>query len=161
MAARRASQVQDAEAVHEHHDPKAEVRLEDEPTTDAWSLSGDGDEVFSLAASPQKHPDFWVKNMAAASGLYQWTKTYDGFAADFDGNGYKDVFYSRHGTIKPRLALNDGSRFTNAPTSAFGSVDRHGCDQGGQVSEGGCPAQIGFRPRTDHRPEPKEDVERE
>ena len=130
MAERRASQAQDAEAVHEHHDPKAEVVLEDEPSGDAWSLSGDEAAALSLAASPKKHPDFWVKDMAAASGLYQWTKTYSGFASDFDGNGYKDVFYSRHGTIKPRLALNDGSRFDNAPTSAFGAVDRHGCDKG-------------------------------
>ena len=136
MAERRASQAQDAEADHEHHDPDAEVAVEDEPVTDAWSLSGDEAETFSLAASPQKHPDFWVKDMAAASGLYQWTKTYAGFAADFDGNGYKDVFYSRHGTIKPRLALNKGGSFSNAPTSAFGSVDRHGCDKGDLDGDG-------------------------
>ena len=130
LAERRQSQRLGADHDHEHHDPAAEVRVEDEAGGSAWSISGDGDEAWSLASSPIKHPAFWVKNMAAASGLAQWTKTYDGFAADFDGNGFKDVFYSRHGTIKPRLAMNQGGRFTNAPTSAFGSVDRHGCDNG-------------------------------
>ncbi|MGD8486344.1 MAG: VCBS repeat-containing protein [Chloroflexota bacterium] len=130
MAARRQSQLNEANYVHEHHDPRKEVQLADEPAANAWSVSGDGDEVWSLASTPSKHPDFWVKDMARASGLAQWTMTFDGFAADIDGNGYRDVFYSRHGTIKPRLALNQGGRFSNAPTSAFGSVDRHGCDQG-------------------------------
>ncbi len=69
--------------------------------------------------------------MSAASGLGEWTRTYDGFAADLDGNGYKDVFYSRHGGVMPRLALNGPDGFHDAPAdSAFSLVDRHGCDQG-------------------------------
>ncbi|HKZ91038.1 MAG TPA: VCBS repeat-containing protein, partial [Candidatus Limnocylindrales bacterium] len=65
---------------------------------------------------------------AGPSGLAQWTLTFDGFAADFDGNGYRDVFYSRHGNQAPRLAMNGPGGFLDAPTDAFSPVDRHGCD---------------------------------
>jgi hypothetical protein len=136
IAARRASQNQDPNYPHEHHDTTAEVKVEDEPVGDAFSIAGDAAETLALASTPIKHPDFWVKDMAAASGLKQWTKTYDGFAADFDGNGYKDIFYSRHGTILPRLAMNRGGTFSNAGTSAFSSVDRHGCDHGDLDGDG-------------------------
>jgi hypothetical protein len=136
MAARRASQLQDSNYPHEEHESTREVQVEGERAGDAFSIAGDGAEVLELASSPIKHPDFWVKDMAAASGLKQWTKTYDGFAADFDGNGFKDVFYSRHGTILPRLALNDRGAFSNAGSGAFSSVDRHGCDHGDVDGDG-------------------------
>lgn len=101
----------------------------------AFSLAGDGGRVVTLA-KPVEDPGFYVEDMARAAGLRQWTKTYDGFAADFDGNGWRDVFYSRHGTINPRLAMNGPNGFSNAPTSAFGSVDRHGCDKGDVDNDG-------------------------
>ena len=127
---RRQTQFLDWEYLHEHHDPDAEVGLEDAPGPGGASIAGDGGVPISIAAAPRAHPRFRVKDMAKAAGLKQWTETYDGFAADIDGNGYKDVFYSRHGGIRPRLALNSRGRFSNAPTSAFGSIDRHGCDRG-------------------------------
>lgn len=130
IAARRASQKRDANYVHEHHDATAEVKVQGEPTTDAFSVAGDSGGILSLASSPIAHPAFFVRDMASASGLRQKTKTYDGFAADFDGNGYKDIFYSRHGTILPRLAMNSGGTFTDAGNTAFSAVDRHGCDKG-------------------------------
>ncbi|MFN2169010.1 MAG: FG-GAP repeat domain-containing protein, partial [Anaerolineae bacterium] len=131
IAARRASQKQDNDYVHEHHDPSTDIKVKEDVGGDAaFSIATDAQEVIALASSPIRHPAFYVKDMAKASGLSQWTKTYDGFAADFDGNGYKDVFYSRHGTIMPRLAMNDRGKFTNTNTSAFSSVDRHGCATG-------------------------------
>lgn len=71
---------------------------------------------------------FRVRDVAAATGLAQTTTTYGGFATDLDGNGYRDVFYSRHGGLRPRLAMNEGGSFSNASTEAFSSLDRHGCD---------------------------------
>ena len=136
MAARRASQKQDANYVHEHHDTSASVTIPGESNRGAFSVAGDQAETLALASTPRKHPAFHVKDMAAASGLRRWTKTYDGFAADLDGNGYQDVFYSRHGTVVPRLAMNQGGTFSNAPSSAFSSVDRHGCDQGDVDGDG-------------------------
>jgi hypothetical protein len=62
--------------------------------------------------------------------------TFDGFAADFDGNGYRDVFYSRHGNQMPRLAMNNGGTFSDAPTDAFSPVDRHGCDSADVDNDG-------------------------
>ena len=71
---------------------------------------------------------FTVRDVAGESGLAQWTLTYDGFAADLDGNGYRDVFFSRHGNQRPRLAMNGPAGFSDAPGDAFSIVDRHGCD---------------------------------
>ena len=137
IAARRASQRIDQNHTHEHHDVSTDIQVEDEAGSgDAFSISGGADEAVSLAASPIKHPAFWTKDMAKASGLYKWTKTYDGFASDFDGNGYKDVFYSRHGVVMPRLAMNNKGNFKSAGTSAFSSVDRHGCDKGDLDGDG-------------------------
>jgi hypothetical protein len=71
---------------------------------------------------------FYLQDVAAQTGLAQWTPTFGGFSADFDDNGYRDVFYSRHGDLLPRLAMNGPSGFVDAPTDAFSVVDRHGCD---------------------------------
>jgi hypothetical protein len=78
--------------------------------------------------SPVTPRGFLVRDMAAPSGLQQTTKTHRGFAADLDGNGYRDVFIGRHGGAPPRLALNGPAGFRDAPTSAFSTLDRHGCD---------------------------------
>jgi hypothetical protein len=129
MAARRASQNQDADYLHEVND--SQDGGSGSARSRAFSTAVEDGRVVDLSAKPIQHPKFWVKDMAAASGLKQTTKTYDGLAADLDGNGWQDVFYSRHGTIMPRVALNNGGRFKSAPTkAAFSSVDRHGCDTG-------------------------------
>ncbi len=131
MKARRASLKADMRHIEEGH------AIPDDRAIDASSISlaGGSSGVVALP-KPAEHPAFWVKNMAAASGLTEWTKTYDGFAADFDGNGYRDVFYSRHGGVLPRLAMNGPGGFSNASSSAFSSVDRHGCTSGDVDKDG-------------------------
>jgi hypothetical protein len=89
------------------------------------SVAGKGVPTLPPPVAPS---GFRVRGMAAATGLAQTTTTYGGFATDFDGNGYRDVFYSRHGGLRPRLAMNDGTTFSNAPGEAFTNADRHGCD---------------------------------
>jgi hypothetical protein len=132
---RRQSQFLESEADEENHDPNAEIGLE--PLPRGASISGQGTaRTVEIAAKPVDHPAFRIKNKARAAGLKQWTQTYDGFATNMDGNGYKDIFYSRHGGIKPRLALNQGRRFSNAPTGAFGALDRHGCAAGDLDGDG-------------------------
>ena len=79
---------------------------------------------------------FRVRDMAVAAGLAQRTITYRGLTADFDGDGFRDVFIGRHGGRKPRLALNGPDGFTNAPTASFSVLDRHGCDSGDVDQDG-------------------------
>ncbi len=71
---------------------------------------------------------FRIVDRSVASGLAQETPTYGGFAADFDGDDWRDIFYSRHGSLTPRLALAGPDGFSDAPYGAFSAVDRHGCD---------------------------------
>jgi hypothetical protein len=122
--------------------PVADLRARRRTAAGPWTEDLDGpavetplDGALSVAGSgipgvppPVAPTGFRVRDMAASTGLAQTTTTYGGFATDFDGNGYRDVFYSRHGSLRPRLALNGPSGFTNAPGDAFSPVDRHGCD---------------------------------
>ncbi len=129
IKARRDSARLDGDHLPENPAIPDDAAIDAEIDDGTFSLAGETSGSVTLA-SPVKHAAFWVSDRAAESGLKQWTKTYHGFASDFDGNGYRDVFFSRHGTINPRLAMNRPAGFTNAPTSAFSSVDRHGCDKG-------------------------------
>ena len=65
--------------------------------------------------------------MAAAAGIAETTRTYKAIAADFDNDGWKDVFISRHQN-PPRLALGGPGGFTVLPNTAFSATDRHACD---------------------------------
>jgi hypothetical protein len=80
-------------------------------------------------AAPVSPKGFVIRDMAAAAGLKESTRTYHALVADFDKNGWQDVFISRHQGA-PKLALNDRGEFSDAPNRAFSSVDRHSCDVG-------------------------------
>ena len=83
--------------------------------------------AISLAA-PVASKGFVVRDVTASAGLAENTRTYDGFAGDMNGDGWTDIFYSRHGGVLPRLALGSPSGFSYVPTgSAFTASDRHGC----------------------------------
>ena len=88
-------------------------------------------------AAPVEPRGFEVVDMAAAAGLGESTRTYNALVADFDNNGWQDVFVSRHQGA-PKLALNNGGMFSDAPDTAFSSVDRHTCDVG-DVDNNGWP----------------------
>jgi hypothetical protein len=79
-------------------------------------------------AAPVAPSGFQVRDRSAASGLGQIAKTYQGIAADFDDDGRRDVFYSRHLAGVPRLAMNAQDGYADAPPDAFTHLDRHGCD---------------------------------
>lgn len=106
---------------------------EDHVVTDEMPIIA-SDSAKQLAA-PSKPKGFVVRNMAAAAGLRETTRTYKAVVADFDKNGWKDVFISRHQGL-PKLALNTGGNFTDAPTTAFSPVDRHSCDVGDADNNG-------------------------
>jgi hypothetical protein len=78
-------------------------------------------------AAPVRPRDFRIRDVAEASGLAEKTRTYKALVSDFDDDGWKDVFISRH-QGPPRLALGGPDGFSTAPNSAFTATDRHGCD---------------------------------
>ncbi|MFV2063435.1 MAG: FG-GAP repeat domain-containing protein [Chloroflexota bacterium] len=117
MQARR--EAEDADPYH-LGDPGADEEI----AAGAVGIAGGG--AVSLAA-PKAPKGFIVKDKTAAAGLAANTRTYDGFVGDFDGNGWKDIFYSRHGAVLPRLAMGSASGFNYAPAGAFSTIDRHGC----------------------------------
>ena len=78
-------------------------------------------------AAPVKPSGFRIRDVAEEAGLAERTRTYKAIAGDFDNDGWKDVFISRHQGA-PRLALGGPDGFSSAPGSAFSATDRHGCD---------------------------------
>ena len=84
---------------------------------------------ISPAKAPVKASGFVIRDMAAAAGLTETTRTYHAHVGDFDNNGWMDVFISRHQGA-PKLALNNAGTFSDAPNTAFSLVDRHDCDVG-------------------------------
>jgi hypothetical protein len=103
-------------------DPKA-YSMADSP-----SLPPLGPGAAKPLPKPTSPKSFTIKSHAAKAGLDAWTSTFDGLAADIDGNGWGDIFYSRHGRKLPALFLNGPKGFKRASGQAFSIVDRHGCD---------------------------------
>ena len=54
------------------------------------------------------------------------SKTFGGVAADFNGDGWTDVFVNRHNTDVPLLELGGPQGFSTA-AATFDFADRHGC----------------------------------
>jgi hypothetical protein len=70
---------------------------------------------------------FRVRNVATQVGLEAQARTYGGLAADLDGDGWTDIFFSRHGGLLPRVYMGGPDGFTRAEPDAFSVVDRHLC----------------------------------
>ena len=71
-------------------------------------------------------PAIVAKDMAAAAGIGEVTSTYNGTTADFDGNGWPDLFISRYDG-SGWLLLNGGGTFSSPAGQVFPPDDRHGC----------------------------------
>jgi hypothetical protein len=66
-------------------------------------------------------------DVAERAGVYEVTETWGGVGADFDADGWPDVFIGRHNRAKPRLLLGGPQGFRPAPKSPYRDRDRHGC----------------------------------
>ncbi len=78
---------------------------------------------------PTFEPKKWrVRDVSRKHGMETNVKTWAGFIHDIDGNGWDDIFYSRHLLEPPRLLLADENGLRDAPGSGFSVIDRHGCD---------------------------------
>lgn len=78
-------------------------------------------------AAPVKPRGFTIRDVAEATGIAENTRTYRGLVGDFDGDGWQDLFISRH-QGPPKLAFGGPDGFRTGPGTAFTATDRHSCD---------------------------------
>jgi hypothetical protein len=75
-----------------------------------------------------------VVQVASEAGIAETTRTFSVNTNDFDEDGRHDIFLVRHAGDQPQnlppstLYRNQGGRFANFATEAFGRTDKHGCD---------------------------------
>lgn len=81
------------------------------------------EDVRALAAS---EPRVRARDVTRAAGLDGSIHSYGAVRADFDGDGWPDLFIGRH-SEPGRLLLNRGGRFERAPGVSIPDRDRHGC----------------------------------
>ena len=67
-----------------------------------------------------------LKDVATDVGLGERVDTYGGLVADLDGDGWQDIFYSRHFDI-PAVALGGPDGFRQPEHYPFEAIDRHNC----------------------------------
>ena len=64
------------------------------------------------------------------AGIFEHSLTWDASVHDFDGDGWDDLFVSRHYEGPARLYRNDGGHFVEVNQGTFGKKDRHECAWG-------------------------------
>ncbi len=75
-------------------------------------------------------PPVVARDMAVESGLARESASYGAIKADFDKDGWPDLFIGQHANAG-RLVLNDGDgTFSAAPGVTIPRRDRHGCTVG-------------------------------
>lgn len=68
-----------------------------------------------------------ARDVTRAAGLAGSIHSFGAVRADFDGDGWPDLFIGRH-SEPGRLLLNDRGTFDDAPRFSIPDRDRHGCD---------------------------------
>lgn len=83
----------------------------------------------SAPALPRAVPlaGFQFRDVATAAGLAETEVTYEGVAADFNGDGWTDVYIGHHNVKPARLALGGPDGFQPAMNPPFPRTDAHGC----------------------------------
>ncbi len=87
------------------------------------STSPDQDPPAGTAATTRVR----ARDVTRAAGLAGSIHTHGAVRADFDDDGWPDLFIGRH-SEPGRLLLNHRGRFDDAPDFAMPDRDRHGCD---------------------------------
>lgn len=104
----------------EAREPTATPRPIRRPDPSARGSTSDG--ATATAATRVR-----ARDVTRAAGLSGSIHTYGAVRADFDGDGWPDLFVGRH-SEPGRLLLNDRGRFHDAPGFSIPDRDRHGCD---------------------------------
>ena len=78
---------------------------------------------------PTPTPPVIARDVTRAAGLERSTASYGAVRADFNGDGWPDLFIGRHSN-PGWLALNDHGTFVDAPGVTIPKRDRHGCTTG-------------------------------
>jgi hypothetical protein len=73
-------------------------------------------------------PGLSFEERSTALGIAEVTDTFGGLAADFDGDGWSDLYYSRHNVAPPRLLSGGPNGLHDLSDDGFRDRDRHGCD---------------------------------
>jgi hypothetical protein len=90
------------------------------------SSTSPGGRVADIA-KPVKPEGFRIRDVTGSVGLGEVVETWRGVVADFDGDGWDDLFYSRHLDDAPRILLGGEDGFFDAPASPMTLGDTHGC----------------------------------
>jgi hypothetical protein len=88
----------------------------------------------NAAVKPAKRVRF--RDVAAKKGIREVTESWGLVAADFNGDGWTDVFLGRHNRLKPKLMMGGKKGFSRAGSKAFRLRDRHGCAAGDVNADG-------------------------
>jgi hypothetical protein len=93
------------------------------------SATSPGTEALSTALEVSAGPiEVTASDKALEAGVSEVTQTFGSIITDFDNDGLKDIFLSRH-IFAGRLYLNDGNgHFTEKNPGMFGRGNRHRCD---------------------------------
>ena len=84
----------------------------------------------TVSARPTRRPPVIVRDMTKAAGLEKSTSSYGAVRADFNGDGWPDLFIGRHSN-PGWLVINDQhGGFVDAPGVSIPRKDRHGCAAG-------------------------------
>ena len=71
-----------------------------------------------------------IRDRTAAAGLDRSTTTYGAVQADFNGDGWPDLFIGRHSNPGWLVFNNKKGAFVDAPGTTIPKRDRHGCAAG-------------------------------
>ena len=98
--------------------------IDPDPSSAVDAPTGSTGGLSDVAAGPPA--GIFGADMTAVAHLDMRVQTYSGVVADFNGDGWPDVFVNRHISDVPLLELGGPSGFSAAPAT-FMFNDRHGC----------------------------------
>ena len=114
----------DAPTPEPERSPAATAQTDDRRAATTRATASDDDPPTRAAATSVR---VRARDVTRAAGLAGSIHSYGAVRADFDDDGWPDLFIGRH-SEPGRLLLNDRGTFEDAPGFSIPDRDRHGCD---------------------------------